>query len=185
MANVSKPEVWLRPNQRALRWGLVLPGLLTLLGVVLLATAGNQATVQRAAGAVLAAMGIFLCAVLLRELRRPRLAYQDGALLVNLGPRAVHSVPVEVVEAFFAARGPSHLPGPYREVPSANLVVRLAESARDYAHREVKPALGSWSDSYVTLRGTWCEPIDCALIDRLNRRLAEVQRDHPRVKVTT
>jgi hypothetical protein len=38
----------------------------------------------------------------------------------------------------------------------------------------VKPALGAWCDSYVTIRGTWCEPLNGELIRRLNRRLREV-----------
>jgi hypothetical protein len=39
----------------------------------------------------------------------------------------------------------------------------------------VKPAFGNWSEGYVTVRGTWCEPLDSEVVRRLNRRLKEVK----------
>jgi hypothetical protein len=39
----------------------------------------------------------------------------------------------------------------------------------------VKPSLGTWCGGYVTIRGTWCEPLQPDLIRRLNRRLKEVK----------
>jgi hypothetical protein len=54
------------------------------------------------------------------------------------------------------------------------LVIRIAESAADWQHVEVKPQLGSWCGGYVTVRGTWCEPLSISLVNRLNQRLAEV-----------
>ncbi len=54
-------------------------------------------------------------------------------------------------------------------------MIRLADRATDYAQRDVKPALGSWCNHYVTIRGTWCEPLSLALVTRLNTRLAAAQ----------
>ena len=60
--------------------------------------------------------------------------------------------------------------------PANNVIVRLAESASDWKHRDVRPAIGHWCEGYITLRGSWCEPITPALMKRLNHRLAEVHR---------
>jgi hypothetical protein len=85
------------------------------------------------------------------------------------------SVPVEIVEAFFLGQGPAHLP-PVDGKPaeSVNLIARLSQKAPEWAKVRVKPALGQWCEGYVTIRGTWCEPLDGEVIRRLNRRLREL-----------
>jgi hypothetical protein len=81
-----------------------------------------------------------------------------------------------LVEAFFVGQGPAELPGGMaRSQETANLVARLAQRATEWAQRDVKPALGRWCEGYVTIRGTWCEPLNTELVRRLNRRLAEVK----------
>jgi hypothetical protein len=55
--------------------------------------------------------------------------------------------------------------------------VRLAESAQDWKHRDVRPAFGHWCEGYITIRGSWCEPINEGLMKRLNQRLVAVQRE--------
>ena len=67
--------------------------------------------------------------------------------------------------------------GKIPETEAQNVVVRLAEAATEWHHREVKPALGHWCDGYVTLRGAWCEPIDADVLERLNKRLVTVKRE--------
>jgi hypothetical protein len=64
------------------------------------------------------------------------------------------------------------------------VVVRLAESATDWKHREVRPAFGQWCEGYITLRGAWCEPITREVMQGLNRRLAEVQRERKAAQTT-
>ena len=64
-----------------------------------------------------------------------------------------------------------------QQTETAAVVIRLAESASAWSHREVKPALGKWCEGYITIRGTWCERLDIAKVNRLNQRLAEVQRE--------
>jgi hypothetical protein len=86
------------------------------------------------------------------------------------------AVPREVVEAFFLGQGPSYLPGtPGQRLESVNLVARLSQKAPEWMHVSVKPALGHWCDGYVTIRGTWCEPLTGDVIRRLNARLRELR----------
>jgi hypothetical protein len=86
-------------------------------------------------------------------------------------------VPLDVVEAFFQGTGPSMLPGDrVRPRKTANVVIRLADRASDVHHRDVTPALGEWRDGYITIRGTWCEPVTEELLRKLNARLADAKR---------
>lgn len=59
---------------------------------------------------------------------------------------------------------------------TATIAIRLAERATDWQQRNTVPALGGWCGGQITIRGTWCEPISLDLVNRLNARLAEVQR---------
>ena len=87
-------------------------------------------------------------------------------------------VPIEVVEVFFVGQGPSNLPKMKgREPETTNIIVRLAESAGEWKHRDVDPRFAHWCEGYVTLRGAWCEPIGETALRRLNKRLVEVQRE--------
>jgi len=178
--NPSMREVWLRNNRRALIVGMILPGLWLLAGVAAFATA--WATGQAWWLAVLAAMislpPLWLLASLVLALTRPRLAYEDGELLVYVEAFEPARVPIEIVEVFFLGQGPTELPKlAGREHETHNVVVRLAESAAEWKHRDARPAFGQWCEGYITLRGSWCEPITRELMQRLNRRLAEVQRE--------
>jgi hypothetical protein len=87
------------------------------------------------------------------------------------------AVPLEVVEAFFAGQGPAHLPVVSNQPRSVNLVARLSRRNPEWAQQPVKPALGNWVDGYVTIRGSWCEPLNGETIRRLNRRLKELKDD--------
>ena len=117
-------------------------------------------------------MGGLLALGLLGQFRRPRIAYCDGDVLFHLRAGAPIAVPAEIVEAFFIGQGPAYLPrthGPDAE--TVNLVARLSQKAPEWMHVGVKPALGHWCEGYVTIRGTWCEPLTGDVIRRLNARL--------------
>ncbi|MFO0790134.1 MAG: hypothetical protein U0805_11825 [Pirellulales bacterium] len=143
-------------------------------GWLFFASGEAVASVQRAVGISLLAIGGLALGLLLLQTRRPRVAYADGNVLFYLRRGAPLAVPVEIVEAFFAGQGPAHLPA-VTDQRTVNLVARLAQRHTEWAERDVKTALGNWEDGYVTIRGSWCEPLDSELIRRLNRRLKEVK----------
>ena len=174
------PEVLLRTNRRALAMGMVLPGLILIGSVAGLIWA--TATGRHWAFSLVFAGGTMIALWMLGELayaaRQPRLAFAQGDLLVFLEPTRPTKVPIEIVECFFLGQGPSELPRlKGREPETQNVIVRLAESAVEWKHRDVKPAFGHWCEGYITLRGSWCEPITPALMQRLNRRLTELHRE--------
>ena len=172
-------EIWLRTNARAVLLGTILPLAAGLLGLLLLVgLPGHEPAVwMRAVGGVLLAAAAALVLALLWQLRQPRLAYAEGHLLVWLRAGAPIRVPVEVVECFWLGQAPSLLPGKRHErTETAAVVIRIAERATEWHQQEVKPQLGKWCEGYITIRGTWCEPLNVQRIDQLNRRLAEVSR---------
>jgi hypothetical protein len=168
-------EIWLRPNYRAIAFGTIPPLVLAALGAWMAVALGSSGGWWRWLGMAVVVLGAAMIAVVLGQLRRPRVAYDDGRVLFYLRSGPPLAVPVQVVEAFFLGQGPSYLPGQAAGKDNTiNLVARLSQRARQWAHQEVKPALGHWCDGYVTIRGTWCEPLNEQVIRRLNRRLKEV-----------
>jgi hypothetical protein len=169
-------ETWLRPNRRAIWFGCLPLAVIAIAAWSIVRATDQHPSWLRWVGAVVAALGVGMIVVLLRQLLRPRIAYRDGEILfyLQLGPPI--AVPVNIVEAFFLGQGPAIFTGgmPTRH-ETVNLVARLSQREAEWARREVKPALGNWCDGYVTVRGTWCEPLDGNIIRRLNKRLKEVQ----------
>lgn len=163
-------EVWLKTNRRALGFALVLPTLLALIGLAMAVL--SDAMVMRVAAALLVGVGFIAIGGLLLLMSQPRVAYAAGQLLVYLGMTPFR-IPIEIVEAFLLGQAPTMLPGQRNSAAQTKtVVIRLAESASDWSGREVNPSIGRWCDGYITLRGTWCEPLDIELVRRLNRRLA-------------
>jgi hypothetical protein len=169
-------ETWLRPNRRAILFGCVpLLGMVGL-GIWLAFGIPSLGGAWRTIGGAVTVLGMVVLIALLSQLRRPRIAYHDGRVMFNLTSGRPIAVPVEIVEAFFLGQGPAALPGGIgKQQEAVNLVARLSQRETDWAQREVKPALGRWCGGYVTIRGTWCEPLRNDVIRRLNRRLKEVQ----------
>jgi len=167
-------EVWLQPNRRAL-WTTLLT--FTAIGLIALVASWQfEALLLRIVCGIVALLAALMVGASTVELRRPRIAYQDGHVLFNLRGSAPAAVPAEVVEAFFLGQGPAHLPTIRTEPPECvNLVARLSEKAPEWAKIDVKPALGAWCEGYVTIRGPWCEPLTGEVIRRLNRRLREIR----------
>ena len=171
-------ETWLRPNRRAIWFGCVPPTAVAALGVWL-ACGGTDPNNQllRCVGVVISVGGLATFGALIAQLQRPRVAYQDGHVLFYLRAGRPIAVSVGIVEAFFLGQGPATLPRGLQRQESVNLVARISQRATDWARQEVKPSLGNWCDGYVTIRGTWCEPLGAELIRRLNRRLKEVKTE--------
>jgi hypothetical protein len=167
------PEVWLQSNRRVLGLALVPAALVGLLGLALLQA---SVAVLHVLGWALIGGGLLLVAGLVRQFARPRIAYRDGQVLFNLRAGAPIAVPREVVEAFFLGQGPAYLPRLHgADAETVNLVARLSQKAPEWMQVAVKPALGHWCEGYVTIRGTWCEPLTGEVIRRLNARLRELR----------
>lgn len=173
------PEVWLRTNRRAVLLGLILPALLGLGGAFLLTAAilGSWHWGWLAVAGAIILGALYLAGNLLWLAAQPRLAQEAHELLVYFEPNRPIRVPLEIVECFFLGQGASELPKIDGVEPeTSNVIVRLAERAKDWHHRDVKPALGHWCEGYITLRGAWCEPISGEALKQLNRRLADAHR---------
>ena len=168
-------EPWLLSNRRALAFGMLLPALVLVLGLLLAFGPETRfGAWQRGAGYLLGIVGLIGVVALARQMKQPRLAFEDRELLVYLRTGAPFRVPIEIVEGFLLGQAPSMLPGRHEDVETSTVVIRLADKATEWSHQEVKAAFGRWCDGYITLRGTWCEPLSVELVNRLNRRLAEV-----------
>jgi hypothetical protein len=130
----------------------------------------------------LTAIGACLLVLLAVQWRRPRIAFEGNQVLFFLRSGRPIAVPVEIVESFFAGQSPAHLPAIKNQPQTVNLIARLSQRHKEWAQQAVKPALGQWCDGYVTIRGTWCEPLDSDVIRRLNRRLKEVKEEARQVE---
>jgi hypothetical protein len=128
-------------------------------------------------GVILAVLALAYAASSWAYLRRPRLSYDPGSLLLHQGWGRTTALPIEIVECFFMGQAPSMVRGPDgKQAETATVVIRLAESAGEWQSGDMPPYLGQWCDGYIIVRGTWCEPIGMELLDRLNRNLAEAHR---------
>jgi len=170
-------EVWLRTNARAIWFGMVMPGLFALIGLAMaIGLPGRPpAAWVRVIGAILAVAGGIVVLLLLLQLRKPRLAFAQGHLLVTLRSGPPIRVPIQVVECFWLGQSESMLPTRrHANTETAAVVVRIADAAAEWHHQDVKPQLGKWCEGYITIRGTWCEPLNIGVVNRLNQRLSEV-----------
>ncbi len=169
-------EVWLQANKRAVLLGLIVPDGVALLGMTMLTGwVGNGNLLWKIAGGLFAIAGGLMMALLAWQYRQPRLALQDDHLLVFLRFGTPIRLPVALGECFLLGSGPSFLPGKTDKQQTRNIVLRVAESAPEWARQTVHPALGAWCEGYITFRGAWCEPLDLGVVQRLNKRLAELK----------
>ena len=172
-------EPWLRTNARLAYAAIVLLLVIAGVGTVMLTlgVARSQPSVLWATiGGVLIVLSTIPGLALLFLARQPRLAYTGQHLRVNLRIGSAILVPIELVECFLIGQGPSLLHGEKHALTkTVTLVVRLAERAEDWQSREVNPRLGAWCGGQIIIRGTWCEPLDVDVANRLNQRLTDVQ----------
>ena len=167
------PEIWLHGNRRVLALALVPVAALGLTGAGLVMAAAT--TVVHGLGWAAATASGVLAVGVLTQMRRPRIAFDDGSVLFYLRAGKPVAVPANVVEAFFLGQGAAGLPAVGGRQPEAvNLVARLSQTAPEWDHVDVKPALGAWCNHYATIRGAWCEPLTTEVIRRLNKRLHEI-----------
>lgn len=172
-------ECWLRPNRRIL-WLSCVVSACVLVGGLALAwffpVNGNHAWAGWL-GFVLAGAGLLAIAAFAYNMRLPRLAFEDDHLLVYLRSTIPERVPIDAIECFFLGQGPSLIRMPDgQEAETSNIIIRLAERAKEYHDREAHPSLGEWHCGYITVRGAWCERITPDLAKRLNERLVAAHR---------
>jgi len=174
----QRRQTLLRTNRRALAAGCVPPALLAVICLGILSVSRPSSALGIASFAVgglflvfsVATMvGLFVMACL------PRVAVTADHLLVYLRGFAPYQVPLDAVECFFQGQGPAEFKSA-DESRTTNVVVRLAERATDWHDKPVKRPLGEWSDGYIVIRGTWCEPISETKLRALNSDLASVKR---------
>jgi hypothetical protein len=171
------PETLLRPNLRATYAGVVLPAATMTVGLALALGPWQAESWLRGIGWALTAFSALILGLLLWQTRQPRLAYEAGRLLIYLRSGPPIRLPVKLVQCAFLGAGPTQLPGRGGVgLRSANLVLRLDEKATDWHEVEVKPALGRWSEGYITIHGAWCEPLKIDVVQRLNERLHELNQ---------
>lgn len=169
-------QTWLRTNRRVLALSLPLPVLLAISGLVLVIWPPGDNVLLRLAGGIAGCTAVGGIVSLLWQMRQPRVGYRQGRLLVAVTRGAPAEVPIEFVECFLLGEVPAGPRGTrLAHRPATALVIRLAERATQWHQRETLPELGTWCGGYITLRGTWCEPLDVSLVQRLNERLAEVR----------
>jgi hypothetical protein len=169
-------EIWLRSNRRAILFGCVPPLVLGAIGAWLIFALSEFAgNFWLWLGLFLVVASVTMIGIMLSQLLHPRIAFRDGMVLFHVRIGQPIAVPVEIVESFFFGQGPAHLPAVSKQPQTVNLIARLSQRHQEWASQKVRPSLGSWSGGYVTLRGTWCEPLNSELARRINRRLKEVK----------
>ncbi len=174
-------ETLLKPNRRFLAFLLGMISLVfvvALTGVVVQLAGARPSTGQRRILLVMEWLVVGGCLpawiALVFQIRRPRLAYRAGELVLNVGMFRQLAVPIQYVECFFLGRAAAKLPGSGHLNPRvATVVVRLSESAADYADRDLPRGSGKWKDSYITIYGTWCEPLSVERVNRLNAQFRQ------------
>ncbi|MDA7978312.1 MAG: hypothetical protein MPJ50_06020 [Pirellulales bacterium] len=111
------------------------------------------------------------------QLRSPRVAFCEGELRLYLTASKAIPVPLQHVECFLLGEAPALLG---KSTAKTNtLRIRLAERAADFQQRNVLRLLGNWNSGYVTLHGTWTEPLTVDLVRKLNSLLSQAKRECP------
>jgi hypothetical protein len=127
-------------------------------------------------GSIFAVLGLAAIGGLSRELRRPRLAYANEDVLFYVCRGDPLRVPLDSVEGFLLGQGKIPSSG-RRSYQSRQLIARLSEAyTNSTPPPRLHPSLAHWCDNYLTLWGTWCEPLNGPLVERLNRNLAQAKR---------
>lgn len=168
-------EIWLKPNHRAIALGFLVPGFLFVLASLLFFLLPSSGLLVWVLAVPLLVLGTVVSLSLGYHLRQPRLSCRGDELWVYLSGANPFRVPLTIVECFFLGQTEFE-DGPGPSVDAKNIVVRLAEKAEDWHHRDVRRNLGNWCGGYITVKGGWCEPITPDLMRELNRRLGEKHR---------
>jgi hypothetical protein len=170
-------QLWLKNNPRLCLIGLLLPALLGSLSLILLVQPWWREWLLLVPAALVLLLAVVWGGSVWVTARLPRVAYDNGFVLCYLPGPEPFAIPLEFVECFFLGSGVINLPlQPQRDVQTRNLVIRLAERATDWAHRELPLELGKWCEGHINIRGLVCEPLSVDSVQRLNVLLYEAQQ---------
>jgi hypothetical protein len=173
-------EIWLRTNPRPYWAALIIPLVLLVGCAGCLSAAASVGAMWPYgwAGSVLGFLAVALTGMFLWRAQSPVLVRDQSNLLLHFGAAPPVAIPIEVVECFFVGHGDTLMKDRLgKEVETSTIILRIAESAKEWHHREVAPAFAHWCEGYITLKGTWCEPIGPDLLRALNQRLVATQRN--------
>jgi hypothetical protein len=177
----SMKHVWLRTNRRVMLALAVPLALLAAAAAVAIADPWQWGWIARGVGIAVAVPAVLGLAALLLLARQPRVAFADGRVLFYVRLGRATAIPLDVVECFLLGQGPALLPGEqYAQTATTTVVVRLCERAEEWSRGEFHPLLAAWCDGYITLRGTWCEPLTVDVVSRMNRLLHEASQQAAR-----
>jgi hypothetical protein len=176
----KRPQVLLKNNTRASAALVILCLLPVIVGLLIAVfTTGQPTSIIAIFGWLMMLGGLGLTIRQIWWHILPRLACSEDELLVYLSGLRPSRLPLPVVECFFLGQAPSMIAHPKGdEVESSAVVVRLAERATQWHRRDVPVSMGRWCDGYITVRGTWCEPLNQAVVSRMNSSLAAAKRAH-------
>ncbi|MEX0794844.1 MAG: hypothetical protein WD045_17020 [Pirellulaceae bacterium] len=169
-------EIWLNGNRRpfiATAVVLLVAALVCMLVGGLLLSAIVPRLIVLVVG-IVASLGAVLLAF---QTMRPRIAFAENTLHLYLDWAGVSQVPVEIVECFFLGQdGPHDCQDKSKRPVTAAVVIRLADRAKPWHRGHANPQIGLWEEGYITIRGSWAEPINQRVVERLNERLRAVHR---------
>jgi hypothetical protein len=169
-------EVWLQANRRSGLWPLAF-GLVSAAGMLTASAFVPDDGVIRPILWLVAATDMLAAFALAYLSNLPRLAFDGRSLLMRIRNGSPIRVPIELVEAFLIGKGPAYLTGKddYK-TEARTLIIRISERAPEFEKLETNLRLAAWCGHYVTIRGTFTEPLDVEVVNRLNQRLYDAQQ---------
>lgn len=177
-------EIWLNGNRRpfiATVVVLLVAALVCMLVGGLLLSSFVLRLIVLGVG-IVAALGAVLLSL---QAMRPRIAFAENTLHLYLDWAGKSQVPVEIVECFFLGQdGPHGCQDKSNRPITATVVIRLADRAKPWHQGHANPQIALWEEGYITIRGSWAEPINQRVVERLNERLRQVHRAHAKQQKT-
>ncbi|HEY6565299.1 MAG TPA: hypothetical protein VIY86_12425 [Pirellulaceae bacterium] len=167
-------SIWLRGNQRllGLGQGTLLLSAIVMMSLMVLGTRLWPWPAWTALGVVfLATWG-----AIAYFNRRGVVTYNGQCLQLTPGRWKPVEIPLEVVECFFRGQGETALPDGPHAAETSQIVIRIADRAREWHTGPLPGIVGRWCGGYITLSGLWCEPITGVLLEQLNHDLVVAQR---------
>lgn len=167
---VSHHAVWLRGNWRLTMLAaiLLLPGL----GLIVWAAISNVFSVPVRMVIIATAMIDMVLGLIFAWIgSRSVIRRMDDELVIHVGLQQVR-LPISIVEVFFGGHEELPMANHGGSVPeTANIIMRVAESAKEWQRVDIPRWIGRWCDGYLTIRGLWCEPVTRPLLESLNDQL--------------